>query len=393
MSSDVRRLWTGVELVTEPATAEAPLKVGLEAIQSGTGKFVCAPGGDYQGTGLGFRPGDVLFGKLRPYLAKAWLADRAGAAVGDFLVLRPKPHTDPRFLQYVLLSSAFLTPLVASTRGAKMPRTDWRAVRQSNVWLPTVGRQRTIVDFLDRETAQIDALIAQQQRFIALLEERKRGVLRDAFDEAPTTTLRRHVRTLRQGWSPNCESFPADGVREWGVLKLGCTRGGRFDAAENKRLPSDLTPRPEHVVRRGEVVMSRANTRDLVGVPAVVRGDYPRLMLSDLNYGITMRPTLDADFAVLSLLCPRTRRDIEARAKGTSPSMQKLSQRDILDLPLWVPDIPTQRSVVTKVGAQFARVDALIEQTWEHIALAKERRAALITAAVTGQIDVTRKVS
>ena len=111
-------------------------------------------------------------------------------------------------------------------------------------------------------------------------------------------------------------------------------------------------------------------------------------MLSDLNYGLMVADSLDPNFAVYALMTRRARAELASRAKGTSPSMQKLAQRDVLDFPLWVPTIDEQRAITDHLDAQTHRIDTLIAKAEEHIALAKERRAALITAAVTGQFDV-----
>ena len=138
--------------------------------------------------------------------------------------------------------------------------------------------------------------------------------------------------------------------------------------------------------------MSRASTRGFVGAPAVVRGYFPKLILSDLNYGLSTRNSLDADYAVYALTGRRARAEIEGRAKGSSPSMQKLSQGDVLELPIWLPPLAEQREIAEYLDTQTAKIDALIAKTQEHIALAKERRAALITAAVTGQFDVRTAV-
>lgn len=82
--------------------------------------------------------------------------------------------------------------------------------------------------------------------------------------------LKHHIRGVRQGWSPQCHPYPRSEDTEWAVLRTGCVNGGRFNPEDSKVLPEDLTPRQAAVVRRGEIVMSRANTRELLGSAAVV---------------------------------------------------------------------------------------------------------------------------
>jgi type I restriction enzyme S subunit len=254
--------------------------------------------------------------------------------------------------------------------------------------LPPLTEQRAIADYLDRETAQIDTLIEEQQRLVELARERSRSQVAEQIDGWDLTPLRRGIAELRQGWSPNCEPRATDGVSEWAVLKVGCSNTGAFVPTENKRLPDDETPRAELAVRRGEVIMSRANTKGLVGAAAVVEGDYPRLMLSDLNYGLTTNHLIDPRFLAISINSGLVRHQISAVSKGTSHSMQKISQRDIRELLVPMPSPEQQREIVARVRHLEDGVANLVREAERFIALSRERRAALITAAVTGQIDL-----
>jgi hypothetical protein len=95
--------------------------------------------------------------------------------------------------------------------------------------------------------------------------------------EAPAgwrvTAFKRALISMGQGWSPQCENQPAQ-PGEWGVLKVGCVNGTRFDANENKALPPELQPDLTCVLRQGDVLMSRANTKELVGMAALVDEDW-----------------------------------------------------------------------------------------------------------------------
>jgi type I restriction enzyme S subunit len=77
------------------------------------------------------------------------------------------------------------------------------------------------------------------------------------------------LRGIEQGWSPACENRPAE-LHEWGVLKVGCVNGTAFNPDEQKALPPDLEPIPELEIKPGDVLMSRANTRELLGSASVV---------------------------------------------------------------------------------------------------------------------------
>ncbi len=82
--------------------------------------------------------------------------------------------------------------------------------------------------------------------------------------------LKNWIGPVEQGWSPQCDAQPA-GMDEWGVMKVGCANKGYFDASQNKKLPDNLAPIPSLEIRDGDVLVSRANTRELLGSAAVAQ--------------------------------------------------------------------------------------------------------------------------
>eukprot|EP01034_Spumella_vulgaris_P008706 gene8706-11074_t len=176
---NVRRLKHSLHLVTEKSDRRDH-SVALENIESWTGRFLSTET-EFQGDGIAFDAGDILFGKLRPYLAKAHLAEAPGAAVGDFHVMRPAMGVDGRFAQYQILSREFISIVDGSTFGSKMPRASWEFVGGMKVTSPPYPEQTQIATFLDRESAKIDSLIAEQQRLIGLLREKRQAVISHAI--------------------------------------------------------------------------------------------------------------------------------------------------------------------------------------------------------------------
>lgn len=185
-----------------------------------------------------------------------------------------------------------------------------------------------------------------------------------------------------------CDNTPAD-EGEWGVLKTGCVNGWDFDATENKRLPSSVEPLAEFEVHQGDVLMSRANTTALLGSTALVGEVRPRLLVCDKLYRLGVdEDTLCKEYLVAFLRTPAGRREFESDATGASNSMQNIGQDSVRNLWLPAPPIDEQRKIVSHIRAASIRVEAVRASTERTIALLKERRAALIAAAVTGQIGV-----
>lgn len=310
--------------------------------------------------------------------------------------VRSKTGNDGRFLAYYLIALRATGYLRRYCNVVSMPHLTAEKLAAIPLPLPSSPEQRAIADHLDRETAEIDRLIAALERFIGRLQERRQAVVEHEIAEvvpaAPGTRLKHLVRSVRQGWSPQCFPWPADGVETWAVLKAGAANRGVFRPEENKELPEDLEPRPSTVVRRGDLLVSRANTRDLVGSAAVVSGDYPRLMLSDKLYALALDESKAVPRYVAHLMASRRVRDlIEMAASGASSSMLNISRDDIVNLPMNVPDVAEQHLILKHLDEETAEIDNLITKTQRHIELVRERRRALITAAVTGQIDISEE--
>lgn len=132
----------------------------LENIESWTGRLVDGPSDvEVDGTVTQFQPSDILFGKLRPYLAKAHLAGFAGQASTELLVIRPNRDIIPKYLFHQLLCPSFISEINSWTYGTKMPRVSPDRFMTTRVLVPPWELQRLIVAFLDEKTAQIDKVL------------------------------------------------------------------------------------------------------------------------------------------------------------------------------------------------------------------------------------------
>ena len=323
--------------------------------------------------------------------------------------LVPYNETDAKFYGYLLANSS--TELNIRGKGTTFLELSGDELGAFKVPFPPLPEQHTIAAFLDRETGKIDELVAGQERLIALLKEKRQAVISHAVTKGlnPDAPMKdsgiewlgavpvgwevkrvKHITcTIEQGWSPQCEGYPVETSDEWGVLKVGCVNGGKFNPLENKTLPGDLKPLPELGISTGDLLISRANTRELVGSAAVAKQNFPNLLLCDKLYRVRLIPEVCLpEFLVRYLGEDKVRGQIELAASGASSSMQNIGQSTILEMSIAVPPLQEQSAITNFLDSETAKIDTLVDEARQGIALLKERRSALISAAVTGKIDV-----
>lgn len=195
------------------------------------------------------------------------------------------------------------------------------------------------------------------------------------------------LRSLEQGWSPACDSRPAE-KDEWGVLKVGCVNGTEFDPTENKALPSDLQPIRVLEIRPGDILMSRANTRELLGSAVLVRNPPPQLLLCDKLYRLKINPAvIHPSFLVWALSSRAARDQLERDATGASSSMQNIAQSVVRELVLPLPPLEEQRTIADYLDEKTAAVDALTARRERHIELLEEKRQTVLVDRVTRGLE------
>lgn len=151
--------------------------IGLENIAANYGimSYQCAAG--VKSTKTVFHTGDVLYGKLRPYLNKHDIANFSGVCSTDILVLRPSEFVDARYINYYLETSWFITYAISNSKGINLPRVSPSAIGKACIPLPPIYVQKKITDFLDQEFARLDKTKEQIQSVIDSAEERKQSIL------------------------------------------------------------------------------------------------------------------------------------------------------------------------------------------------------------------------
>ena len=176
---EVKRLKNYVHLIT--TASNSITKVGLENIESFTGRYRNTDS-RYEGNGTKVNIGDLVYGKLRPYLCKAWIASFECNAVGDFYVFQiaDENQMSTGYLHKIFLSPQFTAVCNASTYGARMPRVSSSFMMTLSIPVPPLSEQQTIVTYIDEKLSKIDRCLADLQTEIDYLKEFKQRLISDA---------------------------------------------------------------------------------------------------------------------------------------------------------------------------------------------------------------------
>lgn len=293
--------------------------------------------------------------------------------------------------------------------GGGQPNINQDTVANLRIPAPGLGDQTAIATFLDRETAKIDALVAEQEKLIALLQEKRQAVISDAvtkgldsnvpmkdsgvewLGEVPTrwqVKQLRHVARVVRGASPRPAGDPRFFSRDYSdesnipwVTVAEITKDEGLYLTEVTEYLTPLGAAASQQFRRGTVIFS--NSGATLGVPKILAID------CCANDGVVAFRELDQqvspEFLFFFLSTTTERLRTEMKQGGGQPN---LNTDIVKNIGFAVPPLEEQKAIVMSIQLQTARFNDLINAAQQGVAFLHERRTALISAAVTGQIDV-----
>ncbi|MGI8407707.1 MAG: restriction endonuclease subunit S [Actinomycetota bacterium] len=390
-------------LQTKPAEA---LYVALENVESWSGRLLLDhPMDVVEGGVTRFRTGDVLVGKLRPYLAKVARPTFDGVCSTEFVVLRPTSRLLAEFLQYQLLTAEFIGEMSSWTFGTKMPRVSPERMLKTEVMLPSIEEQRAIVGFLDEQISRVNKVIEGNWHLLELVDEQRRRLVLDAITkgvgqhhelqnsgvawigEIPATwNLRRikQVARLASGHTPS-RSHPEYGL-DAQVPWFQLTDIWRFrddseeSIFETAEMISEVGLRNSaaELLPQGTEALSRTAS---VGFSAILGVD----MATTQDFANWVPgPLVDSAYLLYALRAMRP--EFERLRFGSTH--KTIYMPDISQLVMPLPPLEEQKRIVHHIRAECSRLLQARERLRQTVEKLKKYRSALITAAVTGEIDV-----
>lgn len=345
------------------------------------------------------RDGDVIISTVRTYLqAIAQIRQPPANLVVStgFAVVRPgADFFDAQYCKYALREPEFLAEVERRSVGVSYPAINASDLASIPVHIHEVNRQRAIADYLDRETARLDALVAAKERVLGLLAEKRRALITSAVIRGldPRAPLRdsgipwlgeipAHWPVRRAAWL--FRERDERGEAELPLLEVSINAGVALREFSDERIESTAADFNTYkVARRGDVAFNKMRMwQGAVGVApqdGLVSPDYvvaePTGALSPEYAGQLFRTEL------FSAECAR-------RSHGIVWDRLRLYWEGFREIELPLPPMVDQREIVAHIARETGKLDTVRQATDRSVTLLKERRAALIAAAVRGQIDV-----
>lgn len=392
-----------VSLINSPSADEN--KIGLENIESGTGRFI-ETDSEFEGNGVQYVENDIVYGKLRPYLKKVWLATNKGNAVGDFFVFRAKKSSSS-YSKWLMLSDGFTSEANGSTFGAKMPRVSSDFILSMHYALPPLSEQQLIASFLDAKTKPIDNIISKREKQIELLEEMKSAIISCAVTKGLNSNVKMKnsgidwIGEIPEGWSiirlkHLASLYGRIGYRGYtqqdivpqgeGAITISPSNmvKGHMDFKKCTYLSwAKYNESPEIMIQNNDILLVK--TGSTYGKVAIV---------NDIPIEATINPQIVAiknikcnpDLLNYILGTPYVHLQVESTVIGST--IPTISQEKINNYVLAMPPAGEQRAIASYLATETSKLDARIAKRRRQIELLHEYKQALITNAVTGKIDV-----
>lgn len=350
------------------------------------------------------RAGDTILSTVRTYLkAVANFPEAPDGLVAStgFAVLRPIGRLHPRYAYWAALSEPFIENVVAHSEGVSYPAINPSVLGSLHMPMPPRLDQERIANFLDEQTARIDALIAEKERLERVLKESiwdevtravtlglsRTGMRQTGIDWCPEVPSHWDVLLLRRLFQQT-EYGISDSLGPEGpiaVLRMGNLRDGRVEMTDLKYVDEAPT---ELLLRSGDVLYNRTNSLAQVGKVGVVR-ELPNCPVTFASYLVRLVPNdrVIPDYLAYLLNCP----DVLAIAR--SLALPAIGQANLnpnrygyMRVPC--PPVEEQRAIVEHLDSRSKAIQGLVDHVAKHIDHLREYRSSLISAAVTGQLQL-----
>lgn len=394
---EVCRFKNFLSLFSIPSTSEK--KIGLENIESETGKFIKTEG-KFEGNGTHFCKGDILYGKLRPYLKKVWVSTFEGNAVGDFFVFRVKDNACSNYIKWLLLSDGYTEAVNSSVYGAKMPRVSSEFIMTLPFYLPSFSEQQKIADYLDKVCGEVDEMVTLQETMIEELKAYKQSVITEAVTKGlnPNVPMRNSgidwIGEIPKHWKKNkvCRMFKLIGSGTTPSSSDNDAFGGKINWIQSGDINGgDLIESKNKI---SEKTLEKYSALTLYNAPFIIVAMYGasvgNISISRIDGCVNQAccvlsdSTIDFNYAFYTIKAAQKYLIYKA-VGGGQPNISQFTLKQ-----LWLPEPPIseQRAIASFLDTKCSEIDSLIALKQAKIEELKEYKKSVIYEYVTGKKEV-----
>jgi type I restriction enzyme S subunit len=395
---DIKKLRYATKLRTESGYfSEGDIYIGLENIESSTGKYIQTETGYNEDFYDIVRKGDVLFGKLRPYLEKVYVSDIDGFCTGEFLNIK-EFEGNKRYLFYFLLSHGFIEIVNSSTYGAKMPRAEWDFIKNLQITLPSLKEQQATAAFLDVQCKTIDGIITEMEQQIEVLKQYKTALITETVTKGLDKTA--PMKDSGIDWIGKIPAhWEVTKVKYTGLLRYGLgeppllnetglpiiratniKRGKIIEDGLVYALKEDIPKGKDVILKQGDIIIVRSGA--YAGDAAII----PEKWEGSLGgYDIIFTPNkiypVFAMYSFLSLYILNYQL-LLLRSRAAQPHLNTI---DIGNLVILFPPVYEQEKIAEYVDDNISRIDIVISEKLQSIETMRAYKKSLIYEYVTGK--------
>lgn len=356
------------------------------------------------------RAGDYVINSRSDRKGSGGVSPLDGSVSLISIVLEPL-RIHPPFAHHLLRSPSFQEEFYRWGHGivADLWTTRYSDMKNIRIYLPDLASQNRIADFLDAETAHIDALIEKKQRVLASVADARFATISRALsvgldDNAPLIETDspylpkipaswriwrlKHLARVRGGMTLGRTLPEGTSVITTPYLRVANVQAGWVDLSDVAEIDVTETEIKRFSLRRGDVLMNEGGDNDKLGRGAVWHAPFEPCL--NQNHVFCVRPS-DLRYSDWISMATNARyaRDFFYLHSNQSTNLASISKTNVEKLPIAVPPPEEMRAVLDQLNARLDRFTAITEKVTTSINRLREYRASLITAAVTGQIDVT----
>jgi len=397
-----------------------------------------------------FKKGDLLYGKLRPYLNKVYLANEDGVCSTDILVFESTPSLNLNYSKYFFLSYKFVNDMTQNSSGVNLPRVSTKYLQECPFPLAPLPEQRAIVSKIEQLFSELDNGISNLKLAQEQLKVYRQAVLKKAFEGELTKKWREQqtdlpdagdlleqikkdreedtkisgkktnkiksltdielaelpklpsrwiwavlgevIDNIQAGKSIKCDERPPKSS-ELGIVKVSSVSWGEFNENESKTCFSEEAFNADYIIHKNDFLFSRANTIELVGACVIVKSINKRLMLSDKILKIDFLQNHNNFYSLYYLRSVFGRKEIESLATGNQESMRNIGQDRIKQIKIPICSLPEQQAIVQEIETRLSVCDKIEQDIETNLEKAEALRQSILKKAFEGKLLNERELA